>query len=82
MAAALGGLDVLAFTGGVGEHSASVREQAAARLAWLGVAVDLAANEAADGDTDISDGTAARSVVVAAREDVQMAREVRALLAA
>ncbi len=37
MAAALGGLDVLAFTGGVGEHSAEIRAEAAAGLAFLGV---------------------------------------------
>ena len=84
MAVAVGGLDVLAFTGGVGEHSPVIRGRAAARLGWLGVAIDAAANESADGDTDISaggTGGTARTVVVAAREDAQMALEVRALLA-
>ena len=58
MVAALGGLDVLAFTGGVGEHSAEIRAKAAAGLAFLRVAVDPARNQAADGDADISDDPA------------------------
>ena len=81
MTAAAGGLDVLVFTGGVGEHSATVRARAAAGLAFLGVAVEDQANEHAEGDTDISAGGATvRTVVVAAREDLQVAHEVRALL--
>ncbi|USI74779.1 acetate/propionate family kinase [Sphingomonas morindae] len=47
MAAALGGLDGLVFTGGIGEHAAPIRARACARLAWLGLALDQAANEAA-----------------------------------
>ena len=46
MAAALGGLDVIAFTGGVGEHAPLVRERAVAGLAFLGAAVDPAINAA------------------------------------
>jgi acetate kinase len=81
MAAALGGLDVLAFTGGVGERSAEIRAAAAAGLGFLGVAVDPARNEAVDGDTEISGGgAAARTVVVRAREDLEIASQVRALL--
>jgi acetate kinase len=64
MAAALGGLDVLVFTGGVGEHSAEIRERACARLAFLGV----------------GDGGSARVRVVPAREDLEIARQVRALI--
>ena len=82
MTAAAGGLDVLVFTGGVGEHSATVRARAAAALEFLGVAVDDKANEQANGDTDVSSvGATVRTVVVAAREDLQVAHEVRALLA-
>lgn len=81
MVAALGGLDVLAFTGGVGERSAEIRAKAAAGLAFLGVAVDPARNEAADGDADISDGPApAHTVVIRAREDLEIAGQVRSLL--
>jgi acetate kinase len=82
MAAAAGGLDVLAFTGGVGEHSATVRALAADRLAHLGVIVDPARNQAVNGDADIgaSDATA-RTLVITAREDLQVAHETRDLLA-
>ncbi|GLZ40740.1 acetate/propionate family kinase [Actinokineospora sp. NBRC 105648] len=80
MAAAIGGLDVLAFTGGVGENSATVRARATDRLAFLGVAIDPAGNRSASGDTDISaPGAAVRTVVVAAREDLQIAHETRLL---
>ena len=44
LAAALGGLDALVFTGGIGEHAATVREQVCARSAWLGIELDAAAN--------------------------------------
>ncbi len=44
LAAALGGLDGLVFTGGIGEHAAVVREQVCARSAWLGIELDTAAN--------------------------------------
>jgi acetate kinase len=46
LAAALGGLDMLAFTAGVGEHSAVLRERICAALSWLGIALDDAANQA------------------------------------
>jgi acetate kinase len=81
MAATLGGLDVLVFTGGVGERSAAVREQAAAGLAFLGVELDGARNAAAQGDAEISaDGSDVSTLVIAAREDLEIARQVRAVL--
>jgi acetate kinase len=80
MAAAAGGLDVLVFTGGVGENSPPVRAAAARRLSWLGVAVDERRNTDCAPDCDITAGGAAvRTVVVAAREDLQIAREARAV---
>ncbi|MGN6611801.1 MAG: acetate/propionate family kinase [Angustibacter sp.] len=82
MTASLGGLDLLAFTGGVGEHDAVVRRRVADRLAYLGVAVDDEHNEAADGDTDVAaPGAAVRTYVVAAREDLQIAQEARRAVA-
>ena len=82
MVATLGGLDVLVFTGGVGERAASIRERAAAGLAFLGVAVHPPANAAATGDADVSEpGAAVRTLVVTAREDLEIARQVRAVLA-
>jgi acetate kinase len=81
MAAALGGLDVLVFTGGVGERAAAVRAAAAAGLAFLGVALDPVRNEHAHGDTEIgAAGAAVRTLVLAAREDLEIALQVRALL--
>jgi acetate kinase len=47
LAAALGGLDALVFTGGIGEHSAVIREQVCRQASWLGLDLDGSANEAA-----------------------------------
>jgi acetate kinase len=81
MAAAMDGLDVLAFTGGIGEHQPEVRAAAAAGLGFLGVAIDPRANAAAAGDVEISAaGAAVRTVVVTAREDLEIARQIRAAL--
>jgi acetate kinase len=81
MAAALGGLDALVFTGGVGERAPRVRALAAAGLRFLGVELDEAANARVDGDAEIgAPGAAARALVVTAREDLEIARQVRALL--
>ncbi|HZD67016.1 MAG TPA: acetate/propionate family kinase [Acidimicrobiales bacterium] len=83
MAASLGGLDTLVFTGGAGEASARLRREACAGLAFLGVAVDPASNEEGRGDRLVSPAAAAVAVaVVAAREDLEMARQVRHALAA
>jgi acetate kinase len=46
LAAALGGLDAIMFTAGVGEHSVAVREAVCQQAAWLGVDLDPAANDA------------------------------------
>jgi len=82
MTASLGGLDALVFTAGVGEHSVPVRRLVAERLEFLGVALDPAANATVDGDADVSAQSArVRSVVLEAREDLQIARECRAALA-
>jgi len=81
MTAALGGLDVLGFTGGVGENASAVRDGVADRLAFLGVAVDPARNASPEPDTDVSaPGAAVRTLVVAAREDLEIAAEVTRLL--
>jgi acetate kinase len=82
MAAALGGLDALAFTGGVGERSAEVRRRAVERLGFLGLAVDEQRNRDAVPDADVSAADAsARTLVISAREDLEMARQARPLLA-
>jgi acetate kinase len=51
LSACIGGLDVLAFTGGIGEHDGALREQVAKALAYLGVVVDTARNRSATGDS-------------------------------
>jgi len=81
MAAAMGGLDAITFTGGVGEHAAAVREQAAAGLGFLGIALDPSRNGSGSGDREIGRGGApVRALVVAAREDLEIARQVRQVL--
>jgi acetate kinase len=84
MTATLGGLDTLVFTGGIGEHQPVIRAGCAAGLGFLGVAIDGGANRGAqpDADTDISaPGAAARTLVIAAREDLEIAALVRRTLA-
>jgi acetate kinase len=84
MAAAMDGLDALVFTGGVGENSQEVRSRAAGGLDFLGVRIDERHN--VDGGADADDyeisaaGAAVRSFVIAAREDKQIAAEVREVL--
>jgi acetate kinase len=81
MTAATGGLDLLVFTGGVGEHSWEVRSELAAALGHLGVAVDPQRNRTASGDADIgAEGAAVGTVVVTAREDLEIRRQVLAVL--
>ncbi|AAZ57004.1 acetate kinase [Thermobifida fusca] len=82
MAAALGGLDTLVFTGGVGENQPLVRSGAAAGLGFLGVRVDEDADRGAEPDAEVTgDGSRVRVFVVAAREDLQIAAETRNVVA-
>jgi acetate kinase len=82
MVVALGGLDALVFTAGIGEHSARVRREICAQLGFLGVELDDVRNDAAEPDADIAvDGSAVRVVVIHAREELVAARAARALLA-
>jgi acetate kinase len=81
MAAAAGGLDALVFTGGVGENSAEIRSRAMAGLGFLGVREDASRNADGTGDREIgSAGSPVRSLVIAAREDLEIARQVRTVL--
>ena len=83
MAAALGGLDALLFTGGVGERSPLLREETCLGLGFLGVEVDSEANAAARGDAELTAaGAAVRVLVVNAREDLEIAHQVRGVLGA
>jgi acetate kinase len=83
MAAALGGLDALVFSGGIGEHQPQLRARTVAGLGFLGLDLDPAANEAirpgCDADISTPDASA-RTLVVHAREDLVIADQVRATL--
>jgi acetate kinase len=81
MAAAMGGIDALAFTGGVGERSRRVRQEVCDRLAFLGLDVDPVANAEPAPDVCVSMDTArVPTYVIEAREDVEVARGVREAL--
>jgi acetate kinase len=78
-AAVLGGLDMLIFAGGIGEHSFSVRSQVCSGLAFLGLVVDAKANEA--NALTISAAESSASIwVVASQEDLQIARHCRKMM--
>lgn len=78
MAAAMGGIDALSFTGGVGENSSRVRAAACSASGFLGITLDEEKNDAPRGDRVMSsaDGTVA-VLVLAAREDIELAAQVR-----
>jgi acetate kinase len=81
MAAAMDGLDVIAFTGGIGEHNPALRQAAAAGLGFLGICLDSGRNQAtADAIISGADASVA-SLVITAREDVEIARQARQVLA-
>jgi acetate kinase len=83
MASAMGGMDALVFTAGVGENAAWLRSDAARRLGFLGVAVDEAANATASPDADVTEpGALVHTLVIGAREDLQVAQETRRVLGA
>jgi acetate kinase len=83
MAAAMDGLDALVFTGGVGENSPEIRARAADGLSFLGIRIDGRRNagpgDAADYAIDSGDSRV-RALVIAAREDKQIAAGVRSVL--
>jgi acetate kinase len=82
MATAMGGLDTLVFTGGVGERAAAVRSLTCAGLAHLGVELDDRRNRDAEPDVEVGTGGAAvRVLVLRAREDLEIARATRTALA-
>lgn len=81
MAAAMNGLDVLVFTGGIGEHNPPLRAAAATGLEFLGVRL-AAGQDRATTDAEIGHRDApVRAFVVTAREDLEIARQAREVLA-
>ena len=84
MAAAMGSLDALVFTGGVGEHAPSIRAGAVDGIEFLGLRVDGRRNEDGSEDREIGPAGAPgpRVLVVTSREDLEIARQARSLLRA
>jgi acetate kinase len=81
MVAVLGGLDALVFTGGIGEHSSLVRSAATDAIAYLGVRLASDVNQSNPVDRDISEpGSAVRVLVITAREDLAILRQVKQIL--
>ena len=75
MLTSLGGLDVLVFTGGVGEHQASVRSAASDALEFLGLKIDSNKNETNPVDVDIStEDSTVRVFVIHTQEDWAIAQ--------
>jgi acetate kinase len=80
LAAALGGLDAIVFTAGIGENAPVIRERVCRDAAWLGLELDTAANAA--GGPRISAATSRVSAwLVPTNEELMIARHTRALLA-
>jgi acetate kinase len=83
MATAMGGIDALVFTGGVGENSAQVRAATGRATGFLGIEIDGAANDGDNRDRMISGPRSPVAVlVIGAREDIELASQVRSSLAA
>ncbi len=79
LAAALGGIDTLVFTGGIGEHAAPVRAECCAGLEHLGIRVDSARN-AASAERISADESACAVLVVPTDEELMIARHTRRLV--
>jgi acetate kinase len=79
MAAALGGLDGIVFTAGVGENAAPIRAAICAACAWLGVELDTVANHAR-GPRITTSGSRVAAYVIPTDENLMIARQTRALV--
>src|SRR5581483_4851711 len=76
MIASLGGIDVLTFTGGIGENAAAVRAGACEAFSFLNLKIDTAKNAASPADQDIATrDSAVRVLIVHTEEDWEIARE-------
>ncbi len=78
-AAVLGGLDMLIFAGGIGEHSARVRSGVCEGLRFMGISIDVKKNEASEGAISSASGST-QVCIVPSQEDRQIARHCRALM--
>jgi acetate kinase len=81
LAAALGGLDAIVFTAGIGEHASVIRERVCADAQWLGVELDADAN-ARGGPRISTNASRVSALVVPTNEELMIARHTRDLIAA
>jgi acetate kinase len=81
LAAALGGLDAIVFTAGIGENSRALRARVCGDAAWLGVALDAAAN-AVNAPRISAAGSRVSAWVIPTNEELMIARHTRRVLAA
>jgi acetate kinase len=79
LAAAMGGIDALVFTAGIGENAPAIREAVVRRLAWLGLELDPSAN-AADGPRISRQGARVACYVIPTDEELMIARHTLAVL--
>jgi acetate kinase len=77
--AALGGLDALVFTGGIGENADEIRERVCRDAAWLGVELDAAAN-AKGGPSISTPGSRIKAWVIQTNEELMIARHTRRVI--
>lgn len=80
LAAALGGLEAVVFTGGIGENAAPIRAAICGAAAWLGVELDEAANLRAGPRISVA-GSAVRAWVIPTNEELMIARHTARALA-
>ena len=79
--AALGGVDVIAFAGGIGEKSATTRAKICEGLEWCGIHLDAAKNAQATGEADLSaDESRAKILIVSTNEELIVSRETAQVL--
>jgi len=80
LAAALGGLDALVFTGGIGERAVAIRERVCRDAGWLGIELDAAANKT-DGPRISTAASRVPAWVMPTNEELMIARHTRRLIA-
>lgn len=81
-AAEMGGVDIIVFTGGVGEHQSSTRANVCNLLRFMGVEIDDAANDANNGDEGIisTPNSAVKVVVIPTDEEYMIAKDTEAII--
>lgn len=82
LAAEMGGVDIIVFTGGVGEHQSSTRANVCNPLRFMGVEIDDAANDANNGDEGIisTPNSAVKVVVIPTDEEYMIAKDTEAII--